>query len=58
MKKLKKLAIKKVTLKNLDEPVLNSIAGGATQTCKATVCAFSWLETCPRNNTCRGPMCV
>jgi natural product precursor len=30
MKKLKKLAIKKVTLQNLDEPKLEAIAGGLT----------------------------
>ncbi len=48
MKKQKKLAINKVTLRNLDEPLLDAVAGAATNvsacisacggTCGATIC--------------------
>ncbi len=46
MKKLKKLAIKKITLQDLDDPSLLGVAGAATVTC-ATNCA-----TCPPRITC------
>jgi natural product precursor len=42
MKKLRKLQLKKVTLRNLDEPNLGAVAGGATGTC----------DTACRQNTC------
>ena len=53
MKKLKKLHLKKVTLRDLDEPTMQGIAGGAhtsAHTCPAT-CA----STCPA--TCAGQTC-
>jgi hypothetical protein len=34
----KKLQLKKVTLRNLDEPMLNEMAGGITGTCLETLC--------------------
>jgi len=46
VKKLKKLAIKKVTLRNLDEPSLDAVAGGATGTCVVTICPKSCDGTC------------
>jgi hypothetical protein len=42
MKKTLKLAIKKVTLRDLDEPKLEDVAGGLTASC-ATLCG----GTCP-----------
>ncbi len=33
MKKTKKLVIKKLTLRNLDEPALDQMAGGKTEHC-------------------------
>jgi hypothetical protein len=45
VKKLKKLAIRKITLQDLDEPLLYGVAGGATLTC-VTNCV-----------TCRGSDC-
>lgn len=54
MKKSAKLSIKKVTLRNLDEPTLNGLAGGATT--PETVCATC---ICTKvGYTCRPPMCV
>ncbi len=48
MKKRTKLAIKKVTLRNLDEPTLDAMAGGGTKaTCKATC-----PHTCQPNDCC------
>jgi hypothetical protein len=38
VKNIKKLQIKKVTLRNLDEPALNAMAGGITGTCLETLC--------------------
>lgn len=38
MKKTKKLEIRKVTLRNVDEPALNAMAGGITGTCLQTLC--------------------
>ncbi len=49
MKKLKKLQLKKVTLRDLDEPTMQGIAGGArtsAPTCPAT-CANTCIKTCP-----------
>jgi hypothetical protein len=45
MKKLKKLAIKKVTLLDLDEPTMHGIAGGITVTCPANTCK-TCVDTC------------
>ncbi|MFZ0320618.1 MAG: class I lanthipeptide [Candidatus Sulfotelmatobacter sp.] len=49
-KQLKKLTIQKVTLRNLDEPSLNSIAGGVTITvptrCGQSTCAKTLELTC------------
>jgi hypothetical protein len=47
MKKLKKLEIKKVTLRNLDEPALAEVAGGATGTCAGQI---SCPGTCPAHS--------
>lgn len=50
MKKTKKLEIKKVTLRNLDEPTLDAVAGGITGiTCFNSVCVGTCFRTC---NTC------
>ncbi len=52
MKKLKKLHLKKVTLRDLDEPTMQVMAGGAhtsAHTCPAT---------CAGHNTCPGPACL
>lgn len=46
MKKLKKLQIKKVTLKNLDETAMETIAGG--------VATAKNMYTCPHETLC-GP---
>jgi len=46
MKKLKKLELKKVTLRNLDEPKLDAMAGGTGATCAATCGCTSILKTC------------
>ena len=43
MKKTKKLAIKKVTLRNIDEPTLDGVAGGLLLTNYVTC-----LKTCSR----------
>ncbi len=47
MKKLRKLEIKKVTLRNLDEPLLNRVAGGNT----TPTCVKSCGGTCFRAMT-------
>jgi len=48
MKKLTKLGIKKVTLRNLDDPTLNKIAGGIETNVDYSYCV---QDTC--NPTCR-----
>jgi natural product precursor len=47
VKKLKKLHLKKVTLRDLDEPTMQGVAGGATSahTCPHT-CANTCSPTC------------
>jgi natural product precursor len=51
MKKLRKLEIKKVTLQNLDEPLLNRVAGGNT----TPTCVKSCGGTCfSCNDSCGG----
>ena len=58
MKKLKKLHLKKITLRDLDEPTMQGMAGGgntSAHTCPAT-CAGQ--NTCPAvtcNATCTCP---
>ena len=49
MKKLKKLQLKKVTLRDLDEPAMQGMAGAghtSAPTCAAT-CAATCIKTCP-----------
>ncbi len=56
MKKLKKLQLKKVTLRDLDEPTMQGMAGGGqtlAQTCPAT-CALTCRGTCPATCGVRG----
>jgi hypothetical protein len=49
VKKTKKLGIKKVTLRNLDEPTLDVMAGGQSATCPIiSICGGS----CPIRQTC------
>jgi hypothetical protein len=48
MKKLKKLAIKKVTLRDLDEPSLDAVAGAITGTCIITICYGQSCPNCPQ----------
>lgn len=55
MKKTKKLGIKKVTLRDLDEPSLDVMAGG-TNTRLETIC---FGNTCVNQNTClAGHTCI
>ncbi len=49
MKKIKTLTIKKVTLRDLDEPSLDAVAGGITATCLITICIGN---TCPNHASC------
>jgi hypothetical protein len=68
MKKLKRLAIKKVTLRDLDDPALDAIAGGTTgDTCNfpATCECYTRIRTCKTCNTnvscdgtCFGTQCI
>ncbi len=58
MKKLKKLHLKKVTLRDLDEPTMQGMAGGqdnkhhtSAHTCPAT-CANTCAYTCAGQITC------
>jgi natural product precursor len=47
MKKLQKLKLKKVTLKDLDERKLDGVAAGATVTCdKSILCTPSICNYC------------
>ena len=64
MKKLKKLHLKKVTLRDLDEPTMQGMAGGqdgkhhtSAHTCPAT-CAHT-CATCPTRpiSACRHETC-
>ena len=47
MKKNTKLAIKKVTLKNLDEPTLDQFAGGSIYPVTCPGCITKIGPTCP-----------
>jgi hypothetical protein len=51
VKKLTKLGIKKITLRNLDEPKLNAVAGGDTS---LTECFLTnpGPNSCPAHVTC------
>jgi hypothetical protein len=55
MKKFKKLAIKKVTLRDLDEPLMQGMAGGALTdaTCPAQTC-----KVCPTDTAKVGVCCA
>ncbi len=57
MKKINKLAIKKVTLRNLDDPALESIAGASFQTCPY-YCPKDPTVTCPFITECGGTCAV
>jgi natural product precursor len=51
-KKMKKLTLGKETLRHLEEPQLNVIAGGATASvCFETACPTCW-DTCGRTCPC------
>ena len=53
MKKLKKLAIKKVTLKDLDEKSMEGIAGGTLKICTAqTFCGPASACTAAQGHPC------
>jgi len=53
MKKSKKLALKKVTLRDLDEPTLHGMVGGATSTCAGDkTCPVKTCVTCESCATC------
>jgi len=47
VKKLSKLGIKKITLRNLDEPTLDKIGGGLSKTCAIDTC-----DTCVTCEVC------
>ncbi len=62
MKKHKKLAIKKVTLRNLDDPTLGAMAGGeGSKRCTDRTCATDCTEgvltmsccVCTKAHTCK-----
>jgi hypothetical protein len=53
MRKIKTLAIKKVTLRNLDDPTLESVAGASFQTCPY-YCPKDPTVTCPFITECGG----
>ena len=64
-KKLKKLAIKKVSLRDLDDAAMNGIAGGTVLQCltdgKVGPCTDTQKCTTPITNcyyTCINPQCV
>ncbi len=54
MKKSKKLVIKKLTLRNLDEPTLDAMAGGKSDkaTCKHEATCKGTCEYCSDTYTC------
>ena len=63
MKKEKKLVIKKVTLRDLDDPTLESIAGGTTgNTCYKQTCTschpFCYNTKASCDGTCWGTICI
>lgn len=49
MKKLNKLGVKKITLRNLDQPALDGIGGALSVTCPIHTCA-----TCVTCAVCHG----
>jgi hypothetical protein len=58
VKKLRKLAIKKVTLRDLDEPALDGVAGATgPNTCPCTVKGLTCAGTCAGDNTCPVKIC-
>ena len=63
MKKATKLVVKKVTLRDLDDPTLDSIAGGTTgNTCEGKTCSTCNImckETrASCDGTCFGTICI
>jgi hypothetical protein len=60
VKTTKKLEIKKVTLRDLDEPTLNNVVGGITGvTCFVSACKGTCVRTCAtcEGGTSCGPAC-
>jgi hypothetical protein len=58
VKNTTKLGIKKVTLRNLDEPTLDAMAGGWTiPTVNAPSCVKTMCATCIIGNTCLDKTC-
>ncbi len=59
MKKPKKLAIKKVTLQNLDDLMLSAVAGATGSICPNTVPVTSCdiQRSCAFPQTCSAPTC-
>ena len=51
MKKIKKLVLKKVTLRDLDEPTLHGVAGASANN---TECRYTCATSCPEPYTCGG----
>jgi hypothetical protein len=56
MKKFNKLAIKKVTLRDLDEPLMQGMAGGAVTDAGAT-CPAQSCKICPTDTAKVGVCC-
>lgn len=58
----RRLALKKVTIRNLDEPTLRGVVGGDdTDSCFGTCdysCAGTCDETCAGQGTCDGTVCA
>jgi len=58
MKKLKKLGINKVTLRNLDQPSLDGVAAGCCVTEPNTRCHTCAGNTCVVGRTCQTATCM
>ena len=60
MKKLKKLAVKKITLQDLDEPIMEAMAGGNTGrlTCVTYDCSPKTVGCIPKTETCCKTSCI
>ncbi|MFZ0773752.1 MAG: hypothetical protein WCA49_05190 [Candidatus Sulfotelmatobacter sp.] len=56
MKKLKKLEIKKVTLRDLDEPTMQEMAGGVLT--NAGTCPVNTCKVCPTDTAKVGECCA
>jgi hypothetical protein len=57
MKKFNKLAIKKVTLRDLDEPLMQGMAGGAVTAAGATCPVPSCKVACVTDTAVKGGEC-